>query len=288
MRIRPLQWATLWAKNPHLAQIYLGVRDLDLAARELQWMRKELSRGSITRASELRSIGYPLQYILGSQPFGSFEIKCVPGVLIPRWETEEWSFRLARLLRENNISDILACDLCTGTGCISLALATGLTNSSITGVDISDIALQTFKDNEIRGRKIIEGNNNVLEALKFDILHPDLRTLDPPQLIVSNPPYIMEKSFHKDTDRSVRKFEPKLALVGYLEFYKAIVQLAAFLSTPAVVCEVGDQRQIDYSLKLGDSLGYEGVSVNDSAGKPRVFALWNTQKWSFLSRLQNA
>lgn len=297
MRIKPSVWYSLLSKDPYLAAIYLGVRDLNHAGSELQWMKQELPRQKLRHACNLRSRGYPLQYILGSQPFGHFDIKCVPEVLIPRWETEEWAMNLATLLQDRKISDITALDLGTGTGCISLALSSGLKDSAIFGVDISDKALKVFEEN-IKRNKLFDLNNNKLKTLKFDLLHGNglellecvkiqNSSLRPSKidLIVSNPPYIPKQSFMKETELSVKKYEPKLALLGNLEYYTAIINLASEVGVSAIVCEVGDQNQIDYSLKRGEDFGYTGVPINDSAGKPRLFAMWNDSSWSFLRNL---
>ncbi|KAI0552162.1 S-adenosyl-L-methionine-dependent methyltransferase [Xylaria curta] len=97
----------------------------------------DLSRsGSGSRATEYRiarlvarrGAGEPLQYVLGTQPFGDLEILCEKGVLIPRPETEAWASMLAdlalssrgRQTREGE--DLRVLDLCSGTGCIGLSL----------------------------------------------------------------------------------------------------------------------------------------------------------------------
>jgi methylase of polypeptide subunit release factors len=313
MRVKPSVWNYLFFKDPQVAAIYLGVRDLGHAARELRWMKHELPESKLNYACSLRSRGYPLQYILGSQPFGPLNIKCTPDVLIPRWETEEWSFALARLLHEQKKYNISALDLGTGTGCVALALSTGLKDSTIIGIDISDTALKVFEQNAKRNRSFIVQNNNELKPLKFDILkgrpnlvdslssiesrkvrgvekYNSLSSVKFPKidLIVSNPPYISHNTFIKETQRHVRKYEPKLALLGDLEYYNAIIKIAAQLHVPAIVCEVGNQLQIDYSLELGRKMGYSGISVNDSARKPRLFAMWNDLKWSFLTKLKDS
>ncbi|KAF6241405.1 hypothetical protein HO173_000115 [Letharia columbiana] len=101
-----------------------------------------------------RARGKPLQYILGSQPFGEVEILCRRGVLIPRPETENITTHLASLLlsppsRPQHPLRIL--DLCTGTGCIPLLLhsllAPHIPSLHLHGVDVSPAALNLAAKN---------------------------------------------------------------------------------------------------------------------------------------------
>jgi HemK-like putative methylase len=120
-----------------------------------------------------RARGEPLQYILGTQPFGDLEILCERGALIPRSETEAYTVRLAELvedLRQETATKrqkLRILDLCTGTGCISLLLHSLLkppdfsqvvandalndlsfnAGLEILGMDISNAALRLAKKN---------------------------------------------------------------------------------------------------------------------------------------------
>jgi methylase of polypeptide subunit release factors len=74
------------------AQLLPACRDLESAANELRWIREHVQDTTspipaglrIWKLVEKRGRGIPLQYVLGTQPFGDLEIKCRPGVLIPR------------------------------------------------------------------------------------------------------------------------------------------------------------------------------------------------------------
>lgn len=74
------------------AQLLPACRDLQSAANELRWIREHVQDTKspipaelrVWKLSEKRGKGIPLQYVLGTQPFGDLEIRCRPGVLIPR------------------------------------------------------------------------------------------------------------------------------------------------------------------------------------------------------------
>lgn len=98
-RIRPSVLFKAYWENPLLPLLLKECRTLESARNELRWLREHALRTSQTRQPtrptpgwrtrlmsmcHRRSRGYPLQYILGDQPFGDLEILCRPGVLIPR------------------------------------------------------------------------------------------------------------------------------------------------------------------------------------------------------------
>lgn len=88
-----------YAKSPLLPIVLRGTRDLELAINELRWLSEHVSSSSnaatlssperkrLLRLCRRREKGEPLQYILGSQPFGPLDLKCRKGVLIPRYES---------------------------------------------------------------------------------------------------------------------------------------------------------------------------------------------------------
>lgn len=97
-RIPPEAIRQAYKISPHAATILPTCRDLPSTLNELRWIREhvaELQRGrppsppraehQIASLCRLRGKGVPLQYVLGSQPFGNLDLKCRPGVLIPRF-----------------------------------------------------------------------------------------------------------------------------------------------------------------------------------------------------------
>ena len=155
----------------------------------------------------------PLQYILGETEFYGFKLKVNKNTLIPRPETEEivdWA------LKESFES---ALDIGTGSGCIAIALAK-YSNANISAIDISEDALKTAEENA--------SLNNVKVAFsQKDIFK--IKTLDKVDLIISNPPYVLNSDKEK-MDENVLAYEPHLALFVSNEnpfiFYKKIADLA--------------------------------------------------------------
>lgn len=272
-----------------LPYLLAATRDLESAKSELRWLRQAFpnSPTQLLRACLQRSRHYPLQYILGSQPFERLDVLCEPGVLIPRWETEEWASKLAARIKGKR--DLKIADLCTGTGCIPLLLATAVANSCLWGVDISDTAVELFNRNCLHNASLIPKDNEIT-ALKSNVLSHTL-PLPSVDLITANPPYI--PSLYNPAslvDRSVRLYEPKLALIGDNEFYTAIFNHAINLQAKALVCEVGEQYQIDHVIDLAkqhnmsSTLLWSYGQMNDASGNPRIVVLWKPA-WSFLSGL---
>jgi HemK-like putative methylase len=286
MRLSPRLIATARRRDRYLPLLLPTLRNIADAERELKWIRNELpAHLTLEQACRLRGRLVPLQYILGSQPFGDLDIRCVSGVLIPRWETEEWTLKLASLLQANHTdTNLKVVDFCTGTGCIALTLAEVLKQSQVYGVDISRRALSTFQANIDRNASKLDSNKPL--PIEWDLsLCPREFPLSSIDLITANPPYIARKEFFSSTERSVRLYEPHLALVGDTEFYKWIFDYAMHLKASAVVCEVGNVNQIKYTQELAHVVGWSSASADDSNGKPRVVAIWNDPKWDFLKQL---
>ncbi|MDD2191775.1 MAG: peptide chain release factor N(5)-glutamine methyltransferase [Bacteroidales bacterium] len=161
----------------------------------------------------------PIQYIMGKTNFYDLEILLNQQVLIPRPETEE----LVNLLIKENKSkkDIRIADLGCGSGAISLAIKNNLPQSKVYAFDIEDKAIEQTKENA--KRLCLE-----IEVIKKDILNPSF-TKEEFDIIVSNPPYVMEKE--KSLMRNnVLCYEPHEALFvrdeDALVFYKAIAEFA--------------------------------------------------------------
>jgi release factor glutamine methyltransferase len=155
----------------------------------------------------------PIQYILGKTEFYGLKIKVNEHTLIPRPETEQlvdW------ILKENFVA---ALDIGTGSGCIPIALAKH-TDAKVLAIDVSEDALliaeENAKDNEV----------------EIDFIHQDIlqtNSLQKVDLIVSNPPYVLESEKGK-MQENVLDYEPELALFvkdkNPLIFYKKIASLA--------------------------------------------------------------
>lgn len=175
------------------------------------------------------SVGEPLQYVLGYSEFMGRRFRVTSDVLIPRPETEILCSEAIKLVRGSSPIRIL--DLCTGSGCIAWTMAMEVPSATVYGIDISEKALaiassQDFSRSLSGAEAPVPERSRRAVFLQADIL------ADPPSfpcgqfdLILSNPPYIME-SQRKDMRKNVLDHEPALALFvpdgDPLLFYRAI------------------------------------------------------------------
>jgi release factor glutamine methyltransferase len=144
----------------------------------------------------------PIQYILGMTEFYGLPFHSVPGVLIPRPETEEL---MQWIIQENKHSNPTILDIGTGTGCIAISLQKNIPQSNVLACDISTVCLEAASQNS-------ELNSADVSVFQYDILNDNPETSFPDlDIIVSNPPYIreLEKSL---MERNVLEYEPELAL----------------------------------------------------------------------------
>ena len=164
--------------------------------------------------------GEPTAYILGQWDFCDMTLTVTPDVLIPRDDTvavTELAIKKALYLPQN--PRIL--DLCTGSGCIGLAVARRVKDAKITLADVSQEALRVARKNvadlHLGGR---------VSCVQADARKPAAPFLGKFDLIVSNPPYVTTAEM-ETLDPSVKDFEPHLALHGGadgLDFYRAILR----------------------------------------------------------------
>lgn len=164
---------------------------------------------------ENRATNYPLQYIIGMAYFYGLEIKVNENVLIPRSDTETL---VDNVLKENKNKNIRVLDLCTGSGCIAIALKKYGEYEKVVASDISKEAIKLAKENA----KINDANISFLES---DLLDNIEGTFD---IITINPPYI-RKGDIDSLQKEVRLYEPKIALDGGedgLMYYKKLATSA--------------------------------------------------------------
>ncbi len=149
--------------------------------------------------------GYPVQYLTHEASFLGNTFYVDENVLIPRMETEEVVSFAIELIRKTfpNKSNLEIADICTGSGCIGLTLASIFKTSTVFLSDISESALNVAKKN---GAKMGLDNTTYYLGETLDPVLQDQKTCD---VIVSNPPYIISKN---NVDESTFKYEPHLAL----------------------------------------------------------------------------
>jgi release factor glutamine methyltransferase len=164
--------------------------------------------------------GEPLAYVLGEWEFYGLTLQVNPNVLIPRDDTcavTDLAIKKALFLEQ----DPRILDLCTGSGCIGLAVASRVTDARVTLADISREAIQVAKKNA----SLLKLNNRV-SCVTADALAAPPAFLGKFDMIISNPPYITTQEMSELPD-SVSKFEPHMALHGGddgLDFYRAIAR----------------------------------------------------------------
>lgn len=239
---------------------------------------------SIRAQSKRRAQREPLQYILGSVDFCSLKIKVGQGVLIPRPETEllvEEAINLLAHISQNNENipphspsakregwrgNIL--DLCTGSGCIALALAAAFPQAQVWGTDTSTVALEYAKENSvlnnIHNAEFIRGN--LFEPHGKDTLF---------DLIISNPPYIKHDDLI-NLQPEIHIWEPGEALDGGedgLDYYRAILKKAKYhlKKNGFIMFELGI-GQAEAVCHLAAQEGLRDITLRkDYAGIERIF-----------------
>lgn len=148
----------------------------------------------------------PLAYIFGHTPFLDLDIKVYPPILIPRDDTAYWCDYLIQKFASLKEEELNILDLCTGSGCIGLALAAYFSKSQIYAVDIDSGAIKLATENA-RHNKI--NNISIIESDLFENLSQDLKF----DLIVANPPYLSQREW-KELELSVKDWESKKALIS--------------------------------------------------------------------------
>jgi len=239
--------------------ILLGRMDALTEAQKREW--EEILR----RLHE----GEPVQYVLEEAWFLSRPFRVTPDVLIPRPETEE----LVRLILQHRFSspNPVGLDLCTGSGCIAVSLA--LSGFAMTAADISPEALAIAKENA-------ERLNAEVKFVEEDLLAaaPSVHGESSWDLIVSNPPYVLERE-KEEMEPHVLCHEPSLALFvpddSPLLFYEAIARMAkvALKSRGLLAVEVNRAFAKDVATLFKNTGFIETTVYEDQYNNPRfVFA----------------
>ncbi|MBP5625496.1 MAG: peptide chain release factor N(5)-glutamine methyltransferase [Bacteroidales bacterium] len=201
--------------------------------------------------------GEPIQYVLGVTEFCGHRFAVGPGVLIPRPETELLVADAVRLLREMDLDrPPRVLDLCTGSGCIAWSVAKEVRDAQVVGVDLSETALR-YAQNQFPG----ESGPTFLQA---DVLDTEQDfPYGPFDLIVSNPPYVLERE-RAQMRRNVLEHEPALALFvpddDPLRFYRAVARWAQRFLRPGGAGVV----------EINELLGPETAAVFNAAGLKNV------------------
>ncbi len=178
--------------------------------------------------------GEPIAYILGEVEFMGCRIKVTPNVLIPRQETEILVDLALKKIMDKIPPNGVFWDLCAGSGCIGLGIKKACPELCVV---LSDISPQAIALAEINAAH----NHLSVQCRVGDLLQPFLN--EKADFVICNPPYVSKKEF-SELDRSVRDYEPSLALLAGCDgtdFYDRLSdELPRFLNPGArVFLEIG-------------------------------------------------
>ena len=197
--------------------------------------------------------GEPLAYVLGEWEFYGLPLKVTPDVLIPRDDTcavAALAIRQGLFLEQ----DPRILDLCCGSGCIGLAVASRVKDAKVTLADLSQKALAIAKENVALNK--LTGRVRCIQA---DALAPAPAFLGKFDMIISNPPYIPECEM-ADLPHSVKDYEPHMALVAGedgLDFYRSIAEnYTAALKPGGYLCLEFGEYQGDDICRILEEKGY--------------------------------
>ena len=260
-----------------------GVEAATLEARELVCFGTGKSREEFTRDSRLyaspereaqvrrlverRLAGEPVAYLIGEWEFYGLPLDISQDVLIPRSDTEVLAEQAIAYIQ--GLGECRVLDLCAGSGCIGLAVASQAPQARVVLGEVHDSALKICRQNIRRN-----GLSGRVTPVQMDALEKPARSLGEFQCIVSNPPYIPTTDI-EGLDPSVRDYEPHLALDGGadgLDFYRSIARdwREALAPGGRLYFEVGI-GQADRVLRLMRGLGFGDLQiVKDRHKIPRV------------------
>lgn len=206
----------------------------------------------------------PVQYVTQLAWFYGLPFYVDRHVLIPRPETEELVEKGLSIIRDRGYRNII--DIGCGSGIIPIVIKKHSPLSQVTGIDISETALNVSRGNATR-------HHADVSWLLADILEEDYSWADRYDLIISNPPYIIREEMDLMSASAVRH-EPHLALFSEtpLQFYRAIFQFAGHQLTPGgtVLLECNEYHAQDI-LALALTMGFNQAYLHaDLQNKERI------------------
>lgn len=262
--------------NPRLSAEWLlssatGLSRIELYAFHDRPLSPE-ERATLRDGVRRRAAGEPLQYVTGEVAFRHIVVKVRPGVLIPRPETEVLVDAVLpaidAAIAERGEARVL--DLCTGSGCVALAIAQERAAARVFATDISAGAVALARENAER-----LGLADRVEIAQGDLFDPvPEELLGGFDVVVSNPPYVPSADI-SGLPSEVTEFEPHLALDGGedgLSVFRHVIDGARrwMRSQASCLAVELDERKVQQA--ASETLQcYQDVSVvSDLAGRDRV------------------
>lgn len=199
-------------------------------------------RAHLQELTGRRVKGEPVAYLVGRKEFWSLTFEVSPAVMIPRPQTETLVEEALKVLAAESSSSVL--EIGTGSGAISIALATELPKVSVIATDISSHALAVAKRNAAANRVL--DRITFVEGDLFAAVKARGKGFD---LAISNPPYIPTEAIPL-LPAGIRDYEPRIALDGGrdgLELYRRLVEQAHAHLKPGgcLLLEVGHGQSME-------------------------------------------
>lgn len=260
-----------------------GIEGATLEARELVCFaagktRQELMRDSrlyvpqaveqqVRALVERHLAGEPVAYLIGEWEFYGLPLDISEHVLIPRADTEVLAQQAIEFVQ--TLEECRVLDLCAGSGCVGLAIASQAPEARVVLGELSEGALRICRQNIRRN-----GLSGQVVPLPMDVMAGPPAHVGEFDCIVSNPPYIPRADI-AGLDVSVKDYEPLMALDGGedgLDFYRAICEnwREVMHVGTRLYFEVGI-GQADDVLRIMRAVGFGDIQVvEDTAGIPRV------------------
>ena len=217
-----------------------------------------------------RAAREPISYITGRHEFWNLSFEVSPAVLIPRPETElvvEVGLELLKGPGPRGVHSWAIADVCTGSGCVAVALAHECRSAFVIATDVSDAALDVARRNAARHRADAR-----IRFTNADLLAGIVGAFD---LIVSNPPYVPERE-RAALEPEVREHEPAAALFGGADGLAVIRRLIAEAPPHlepggALVFEIGAGQADEVGQLISRTPGLTMVGLRpDLQGIPRT------------------
>ena len=156
------------------------------------------------------SAGFPLEYVLGVTSFLGIDIKVTPYVLIPRPDTEILVLEAEKIIGGRSLKII---DICTGSGCIAIAMKKRILQCEVIVTEISPDCLKIVKENAAL-------NDTDINFFQADLTNNINGEFD---ILICNPPYIPTKEISL-LEKEI-SYEPICALDGGedgLQYYRRL------------------------------------------------------------------
>ena len=220
----------------------------------------------------------PFAYIMGGIPFLNTYIKLTPPILIPRQETEYFTQLIISVLKNAQIQKCKIVDICSGSGCIGIAILKELVDATCDAFDNNPMACNLALKN---------ARSNKISRKRFTMTEACLRTIqmnNQYDCVVSNPPYISQKEYDQ-LDESVKNWEDYNALCdgenGSL-YVHLLVQRCMHMMTQNgigfIECNSHNVEQIHTHYKANGMYKLCEL-VYDQNKKPRYLVISNSKTW---------